>query len=147
MNILIINGPNLNMLGIREIDIYGNQSYLDLVKYLNELSKKYNFKIEIFQSNSEGEIIDKIQSAYFNKVDAIIINPAAYTHYSIAIFDAIKAVNIPTIEVHLSDIYHREDFRKINVIKSACIKSFYGKGFLSYGEAVEFLVGENNEIS
>lgn len=147
MNILIINGPNLNMLGIRELDIYGSKNYKDLVDYLNELGNTYNIELEIFQSNHEGQIIDKLHNAYFNKVDAVIINPAAFTHYSYAIFDAIKAINIKTVEVHLSNIYEREDFRKTNVIKDACIKSFYGKGFESYRDAVEYLIGENNEIN
>lgn len=147
MNILIINGPNLNMLGIRELDIYGSKNYNDLVDYLNELGNTCNIELEIFQSNHEGEIIDKLHNAYFNKVDAVIINPAAFTHYSYAIFDAIKAINIKTVEVHLSNIYEREDFRKTNVIKDACIKSFYGKGFESYRDAVEYLIGENNEIN
>lgn len=142
MNILIINGPNLNMLGIREPEIYGSQTYDNLIDYLNELKTEFNINLEVYQYNYEGDIINRIQEAYFNKVDAIIINPAAFTHYSYAIYDAIKAVNIKTVEVHLSDIYNREDFRKINVIKDACVKSFYGKGFISYREAIEFLIGD-----
>lgn len=142
MNILIINGPNLNMLGIREINVYGNKTYNDLEQYLKSLKLEFNINLEVFQYNNEGDIINSIHKAYFDKVDAIVINPAAYTHYSYAIYDAIKAVNIKTVEVHLSDIYNREDFRKINVIKDACVKSFYGKGFVSYREAIEFLVGE-----
>lgn len=142
MNILIINGPNLNMLGIREPEIYGSQTYDNLIDYLNELKTEFNINLEVYQYNYEGDIINRIQEAYFNKVDAIIINPAAFTHYSYAIYDTIKAVNIKTVEVHLSDIYNREDFRKINVIKDACVKSFYGKGFISYREAIEFLIGD-----
>lgn len=141
MNILVINGPNLNMLGIRETNVYGNKTYDDLVDYLNELKDKYKINMNVYQSNYEGDIISRIHDAYFNKVDAIIINPGAFTHYSYAIYDALKAVNIATVEVHLSDIYNREDFRKINVIKAACVKSFYGKGMDSYREAVEYLVG------
>lgn len=141
MNILVINGPNLNMLGIRETNVYGNKTYNDLVDYLNELKDKYQINMNVYQSNYEGDIISRIHDAYFNKVDAIIINPGAFTHYSYAIYDALKAVNIKTVEVHLSDIYNREDFRKINVIKDACVKSFYGKGMDSYREAVEYLVG------
>lgn len=148
MNILIINGPNLNMLGIREKEIYGNNTYNDLVHYLKSLAKMYNVNLEVFQSNSEAEIINKLHEAYFNKVDGIIINPAAFTHYSYAIYDAIKAINIKTIEVHLTNIYEREeDFRKTNVINAACSKSFYGKGFISYKEALLYLIGEENEIS
>ena len=143
MNILIINGPNLNMLGIREKDIYGSQNYSDLVNYLNELGNIYNIDLEIFQSNHEGEIIDKLHEAYNNQVDAVVINPAAFTHYSYAIFDAIKAINIKTVEVHLSNIYKREGFRKTNVIKDACVESFYGNGFESYRDALEYLIGEN----
>ena len=146
MNILIINGPNLNMLGIREPEIYGSQTYDNLIDYLNELKTEFNINLEVYQYNYEGDIINRIQEAYFNKVDAIIINPAAFTHYSYAIYDAIKAVNIKTVEVHLSDIYNREDFRKINVIKDAWVKSFYGKGFISYREAIEFLIGDGKWI-
>jgi 3-dehydroquinate dehydratase-2 len=130
------------MLGIREPEIYGSQTYDNLIDYLNELKTEFNINLEVYQYNYEGDIINRIQEAYFNKVDAIIINPAAFTHYSYAIYDTIKAVNIKTVEVHLSDIYNREDFRKINVIKDACVKSFYGKGFISYREAIEFLIGD-----
>lgn len=147
MNILIVNGPNLNMLGIREKNIYGNNSYANLVNYLEELGNEYNVDLEIYQSNYEGDIINKLHEAYLKKVDAIIINPAAFTHYSYAIYDAIKAINIKTVEVHLSDIYNREEFRKVNVIKDACIKSFYGKGFASYKDAFMYLVGEKNGIN
>jgi len=142
MNILVINGPNLNFLGIREKKIYGAQSYNDLELYLKELADNLKINLEVFQSNHEGAIIDKIQAAYFHKVDGIIINPGAFTHYSYAIRDAIMAVNIKTIEVHLSDINTREDFRKISVVRDVCINSFFGKGFESYKEALSFLVGE-----
>lgn len=147
MNLLIINGPNLNMLGIREPNVYGSNTYQDLENFLYALAKEYKINLEVFQSNSEEKIIEKLHEAYFKKVDGIIINPAAFTHYSYAIFDAIKAINIKTVEVHLSNIYEREDFRKINVIKDACVKSFYGKGFNSYKEALLFLIGESDEIS
>jgi len=147
MNILVINGPNLNMLGIREVDVYGRNTYEDLVNYLSTIATQYNINLEVFQTNSEEKIINKLHEAYFKKVDGIIINPAAFTHYSYAIYDAIKAINIKTVEVHLSNIYEREDFRKINVIKDACVKSFYGKGFLSYKEALLYLIGEEDETS
>ncbi|MDD2493019.1 MAG: 3-dehydroquinate dehydratase [Bacilli bacterium] len=139
MRILVINGPNLNMLGIREKEIYGTETYDDLVKYILRYQEIYNSQIEIFQYNGEGQIIDKIQEAYFMKVDAIIINPGAYTHYSYAIRDALLAVNIRTIEVHLSDISKRDEFRKHSVITDVCEKSFFGKKFHSYGEAIDYL--------
>ncbi len=141
MKLLVINGPNLNFIGIREKQIYGEKSYKDLVKYIKDISKENNLKVKIFQSNHEGELIDCIQSAY-NKFDGIIINPGAYTHYSYAIYDALKSVNIKTVEVHLSDIKAREDFRKVSVISPACVKSFMGKNFESYKEAIKYFVGE-----
>ncbi len=142
MKILVINGPNLNFLGIREKKIYGNNSYDDLKKYLLELGKKYNTEIEVFQSNHEGAIIDKLQEAYFEKVDGIVLNAGAYTHYSYAIRDAIASLNIRTIEVHLSDITKREEFRKISVIHDVCEKTFFGKHFESYKEAIEYLLAD-----
>lgn len=138
MKLLVINGPNINMIGIREKEIYGTKSYKDLVEFIKNISKELGFKTKIYQSNSEGRIIDAIQRAYRKKVDGIIINCGAYTHYSYAIRDAIKAVNIKTIEVHLSDINNREDFRKVSVIKDVCVASFIGKGFESYKEAIEY---------
>lgn len=140
MNILIINGPNLNMLGIREVSIYGTKTYKDLCKYIKRIAKDKHLKIKIMQSNYEGKIITAIHKAY-QKYDAIIINPGAYTHYSYAIYDAIKAVDIKCVEVHLTDITNREEFRKVSVIKNACIATFFGKGFESYQEAIEFLIG------
>lgn len=138
--ILIINGPNLNFLGIREKGIYGNDDYNSVCKYIKEKFENEDVKIEILQSNSEGKIIDFLQSAYFNKVDGIVINPGAYTHYSYAILDAIKSVAIPTVEVHLSNIHEREEFRKISVTAPACIDQIYGKGKEGYVEAVEILL-------
>lgn len=138
MNILVINGPNLNFLGIREPKIYGDKTYSHLVKYLLDYGKENSHLIEIFQSNHEGEIIDIIQNNY-HRFDALIINPAAYTHYSYAIYDCLLSIDIRKIEVHLSDISNREDFRKISVIKAACEQQFYGKGFESYIEAIEYL--------
>ena len=133
--VLVISGPNLNMLGIREPEIYGSKSYTDLLEYLEESATELGVTIETFQSNHEGAIVDKIQQAYGN-FDAIIINPAAYTHTSIAIPDALKAVGIPAIEVHLSDISKREDYRKISYTSEACIKTIAGKGFEGYKEAI-----------
>ena len=138
MKLLVINGPNLNMLGIREPQIYGNLSYADLVRYINDVCAKNNIECEIYQSNHEGDIVEKIQHAYM-VFDAIVINPAAYTHTSIAIADAIKSVNIPSVEVHLSDITKREDFRKHSYTAYVCLKTIMGKGFVGYEEAITFL--------
>lgn len=138
MRILIINGPNINMLGIREKNIYGSKNYKDLIKYIKEYTKEKDIEIEIYQSNSEGQIINKIQEAY-NLYDGIVINPAAYTHTSIAILDALKAVNIPTVEVHLTDVYKRENFRKISYVSYFAKKTIKGKGFDGYIEAIDFL--------
>ncbi len=138
MIITVINGPNLNMLGIREKDIYGMGTYDELCSMIEESAKKLNIDIEIYQSNHEGDIVDKIQSCY-GKSNGIIINPAAYTHTSVAILDAIKAVNIPTVEVHISDVDKREDFRKMSYVRSACVKTIKGEGFEGYIHALEFL--------
>lgn len=138
MNILVVNGPNLNFLGKREPEIYGNQSYHDLVNFLLDYGREHNVFIEVYQSNSEGEIIDIIQNNY-HRFDGLVINPAAYTHYSYAIYDCIKSISIPTIEVHLSDIKNREPFRSISVIAPACQGQIYGKGFQSYIEAIKLL--------
>ena len=135
MKLLVINGPNLNMLGIREPDIYGFSTYNDLVDYINTVCSKNDIQGEIYQSNHEGAIIDKIQSAY-KVFDGIVINPAAYTHTSLAIADAIKSVGIPTIEVHISDISKRESFRQFSYTSMVCIKTIMGKGFLGYEEAI-----------
>ena len=140
--ILVINGPNLNFLGIRETNIYGTDNYEGLCNFIKEKFKNQNVLIEIKQSNYEGEIIDFLQKAYFEKVDGIVINPGAYTHYSYAIFDAIKSVMIPTVEVHLSDIHSREGFRKISVTASACVTQIYGKGKIGYIEAIKILMEE-----
>lgn len=135
MNVLVINGPNINMLGIRQPHIYGAKTYAELCSFIEFVCEENDMNFSIFQSNSEGEIIDKIQSAY-NNYDGIIINPAAYTHTSIAIPDAIKAVGIPTIEVHLTDISQREDYRRHSFTSEACIKTICGKGFDGYKEAL-----------
>ncbi len=135
MKLLVINGPNLNMLGIREPAVYGSSTYNDLVDYINTVCSKNDIQCEIYQSNHEGAIIDKIQSAY-KVFDGIIINPAAFTHTSLAIADAIKSVGIPTIEVHISDISKRESFRQFSYTSMVCIKTIMGKGFLGYEEAI-----------
>ncbi|MFL0196730.1 type II 3-dehydroquinate dehydratase [Clostridium sp. WILCCON 0269] len=139
MNILVINGPNLDFLGIREKNIYGNENYEDLCEFINNKAKDLELNVEVVQSNIEGQIVEYIHEAYFKKYDGIIINPAAYTHYSIAIYDALKAVNIPTIEVHLSNINSREDYRKKSVTAAACVGQIAGFGFLSYALALEAL--------
>ncbi len=138
MNILVINGPNLNMLGIREPEIYGKATYADLCKLIQTEADKIGVCVEFFQSNHEGALVDAIQGAY-GKKDGIIINPAAYTHTSVALLDAVKAVGIPTVEVHISDPDTREDFRKISYIRAACVKNIRGHGFDGYLEALRFL--------
>lgn len=138
MRIQVINGPNMNMLGVREPEIYGSLTLEEINRQLLQKGVELGLELDFFQSNHEGAIIDKIQECY-GKADGIVINPGAYTHYSIAIRDALAAVGIPTVEVHLSDINSREDFRKISVIKSVCIKQIWGKGIKSYTEALEFL--------
>ena len=138
MNILVLNGPNLNMLGIREPDIYGKRTYADLEKYIYNVAEEFGAEIEIFQSNFEGELVTRIQQAY-GKVDGIVINAAAYTHTSVAILDAIKAVAIPTIEVHLSDIQQRESFRRLSYVSMAAKQTICGMGFEGYREAIRLL--------
>lgn len=139
MKLLIINGPNLNMLGIREKHLYGAQDYAALCDYVRAQAEHLGVEIELFQSNHEGAIVDCIQSAY-QKIDGIVINPAAYTHTSVAILDALKAVSIPACEVHLTDVNAREDFRKISYVRLACDKTFSGYGFEGYRMAMEYLV-------
>ena len=145
MKILVINGPNINMLGIREPQLYGNQTYKDLVDTINDYAKLKNIEIECYQSNHEGDIVDKIQSAY-NVFDGIVINPAAYTHTSIAILDALKSVSIRTVEVHISDVSVREEFRQVSYVRLAAEKTIMGHGIKGYIEAIDFLTGlENND--
>lgn len=139
MKILVINGPNLNMLGIREPDIYGKKTYGDLLLYIKEEADRLGVAVEFYQSNHEGDIVDKIQSAYGN-TDGIVINPAAYTHTSIAIPDALKAVGIPTVEVHISDISSREAFRRISYVSPVVLKTIAGKGFEGYILAMNELI-------
>lgn len=138
MKLLVVNGPNLNMLGIREPDIYGKQDYPSLISLIEDTCKKENIKVKCYQSNHEGLIVDEIQAAY-NKFDAILINPAAYTHTSIAILDALKTVGIPTVEVHISDINTREEFRKHSYVSHVALKTIAGKGFDGYVEGIYFL--------
>ena len=140
MKLLIINGPNMNMLGIREPDIYGHETYRDLELFLQISAEEFGIQIEIFQSNSEGALIDKIQEAYYRKFDGIVINPAGYTHTSIAILDALKAVALPAVEVHLSNISEREAFRQISYTAMACEKSYAGFGFEGYRMAMQYLL-------
>ncbi len=139
MKILVINGPNLNMLGIREPDVYGKTTYNDLCEAVKAHALKKEVDVEIYQSNHEGAIVDKIQQAYGN-TDGIVINPAAYTHTSVAILDALKAVNIPAVEVHISDVSKREDFRQISYVRAYCQKTIYGHGINGYLEAIDFLL-------
>jgi len=141
MKILVINGPNLNMLGIREPDVYGKSSYSDLCDMIKEHAKKRDIEVDIYQSNYEGDLVTEIQKAY-GKYDGIVINPAAYTHTSVAILDAMKSVAIPAVEVHISDVSKREDFRQISYVRQACVKTICGKGFDGYLEAIDFLLGE-----
>lgn len=138
MKILVINGPNINMLGIREPGIYGKNTFSDLLKLIEETAQAEKLDIEQFQSNHEGAIVDKIQWAY-GKIDGIVINPAAYTHTSVAILDALKAVSIPAVEVHISDVDSREEFRQISYAGKACCKTIKGHGLEGYREGILFL--------
>ena len=144
MKLLIINGPNLNLLGVREPDIYGRETYDDLCRMITDHALRRGAEVEIFQSNHEGAIVDCIQSA-LGKFDGIVINPAAYTHTSIAILDALKAVAIPAIEVHISDISDREAFRQVSYAGMACRKTYAGFGFLGYTMAIDELLGCSDE--
>lgn len=141
MRILVINGPNINMLGIREPGIYGSQSYDALLKLIADHTKKTGAEVKCFQSNHEGAIVDEIQAAYGN-FDGIVINPAAYTHTSVAILDALKAVGLPAVEVHISDVSKREDFRQVSYARLACEKTIIGHGLAGYIEAMDYLIGK-----
>ena len=138
MKILVINGPNLNMLGIREPDIYGRTTYADLCKLIEEHAKTIGVEVELYQSNHEGDLVDIIQKAYGN-TDGIVINPGAYTHTSVAILDALKAVAIPAVEVHISDVDAREEFRQISYVRLACMATISGHGLDGYTEAMDLL--------
>lgn len=139
MKILVLNGPNINMLGIREPNIYGRETYKDLQNLI--LENAQGVEIEFFQSNHEGDLVDKIQEAFFKGIDGIIFNPAAYTHTSIAILDALKATKIPCVEVHISKVEERDAFRQISYVREACIKTITGEGLYGYVMALEFLKG------
>ena len=139
MKILVINGPNLNMLGVREPDHYGRETYADLVTKIQRHCAARGVEVEVFQSNHEGALVDAIQGAY-GTADGIVINPAAYTHTSIALLDALKAVSIPTVEVHISKVEEREDFRQISYIRTACVKTITGHGTDGYLEAIDYLI-------
>ena len=138
MKILVLNGPNLNLLGLREPEIYGKRCYADLERFLNDCAAEIGAELEIFQSNHEGVLVDRIQQAY-GVFDGILLNPAAYTHTSVALLDALKAVGIPAVEVHLSDPDAREEFRKLSYVRAACLKTVKGLGFESYRQALLFL--------
>lgn len=138
MKFLIINGPNINLLGLREPNIYGSQNYSALCALVKKTCRENDIEFELFQSNHEGAIVDKIQDAYGN-FDGIVINPAAYTHTSIAILDALKAVSIPTVEIHISDVSKREDFRQISYVSKVAVKTFMGLGIDGYREAILYL--------
>lgn len=140
MQLLVINGPNLNFLGIREKQVYGTQDYDYLLQMIAGKAKETGTKIEVFQSNHEGAIIDRIQDAYFDGTQGIVINPGAYTHYSYAIHDALQSVTMPKVEIHISDITLREEFRKVSVTAPACDAQIYGKGLQGYLEAIDRVI-------
>ena len=139
MKLLVINGPNLNMLGIREKHLYGTQDFAALCDFLRETARRLGVELELYQSNHEGALIDRIQEAYGN-IDGIVINPGAYTHTSVALLDALKAVSIPACEVHLTDVNEREEFRRVSYVRLACDKTYAGYGFEGYRMAMEYLV-------
>jgi 3-dehydroquinate dehydratase-2 len=145
MKIYIINGPNLNMLGIREPETYGTLGYDALLDLIEEHCKKRGVEPVFYQSNHEGDLVDKIQEAYFEKADAIVINPGAYTHTSIALLDAVKAVGLPTVEVHISKVEEREEYRQISYIRQACVKTVSGLGPQGYLDAIDFLLEAKND--
>ena len=144
MKVLVLNGPNINMLGIREPDIYGSENFKTLCSNIEEHSAKKGFEVKLYQSNHEGDLVDEIQNAY-KVFDGIVINPGAYTHTSIALLDALKAVGIPTVEVHISDVSKREDFRQISFVRKACVKTITGHGINGYIEAIDFLLENYGE--
>ena len=144
MKILVINGPNLNFLGIREKGIYGTTDYAGLVKMIEEKAVETGNEISVFQSNHEGAIIDRLQEAYFDGTEGVVINPGAFTHYSYAIRDALASVFVPKVEIHISDITGREEFRKISVTKEVCDKQIYGHGLNGYLEAIDYLLEKND---
>jgi 3-dehydroquinate dehydratase-2 len=139
MKIYVINGPNLNMLGIREPEVYGKGSYADLIGMVKSHCEAQGIEVVCYQSNHEGDLVDKIQEAYFEGADGIVINPGAYTHTSVAILDAVKATRLPTVEVHISKVEEREDFRQVSYIRAVCVKTITGHGLDGYLEAIDFL--------
>lgn len=145
MKLLVINGPNLNFLGIREKNVYGTQDYDYLLNMIAEKGKKEGCTIEVFQSNHEGAIIDRLQDAYFDDIQGIVINPGAYTHYSYAIRDALSSITVPKVEIHISNIMEREDFRKVSVTAPACDKQIYGHGLEGYLMAIDFILNINKK--
>jgi 3-dehydroquinate dehydratase-2 len=144
MKILVINGPNLNMLGCREPEIYGSKTYKDLRKKIKAFAREKGVSVSFFQSNCEGDLVTAIQKAY-KKYDGIVINPGAYTHTSIALLDAVKSVLVPTVEVHISDLSTREDFRQTSYIRAACIDTISGKGFDGYNDAINLLISNRSD--
>lgn len=145
MKIYLLNGPNLNMLGIREPDIYGKESYASLLELVSGHAEKLGIELVCYQSNHEGDLVDKIQEAYFEKADGIVINPGAYTHTSIALLDAVKSVALPTVEVHISKVDEREAFRQTSYIGMACVKTITGMGLNGYVEAINYLYEKNHK--
>ena len=143
MKILVLNGPNLNMLGIREPDIYGSSTYDDLIRLIESHCEEKGIEVKCLQSNHEGDLVDYIQQAFFYKIDGIVINPGAYTHTSVALLDALKAVQIPAVEVHISKVNEREAFRQVSYVSYYCSKTITGKGFDGYIEAIDFLAGQS----
>ena len=144
MKLLVINGPNLNFLGIREKDVYGTQDYDYLLNMIAEKGMKEGCTIEVFQSNHEGAIIDRIQDAYFDGTEGIVINPGAYTHYSYAIHDALASITIPKVEIHISNIMEREEFRRVSVTAPACDKQIYGEGLNGYLQAIDYILSKGS---
>ncbi len=142
MKLLVINGPNINFLGIREKSVYGTKNYDDLLAMIAEKGKKEGCSIEVFQSNHEGAIIDRIQDAYFDGTEGIVINPGAYTHYSYAIRDALASITVPKVEIHISNIMEREDFRKVSVTAPVCDRQIYGEGLEGYLHAIDYILSK-----
>jgi len=142
MKIYVINGPNLNMLGIREPSLYGRTDYKTLCERITRYAEERGIEVVLYQSNHEGDLVDKIQEAYFEGADGIVINPGAYTHTSIALLDAVKSTTLPTVEVHISRVEEREAFRQISYIREACVKTITGHGINGYTEAIDFLLAE-----
>ena len=145
MKLYILNGPNLNMIGIREPDHYGKTTYAQLEQMIKEHCDKKGIEAVLYQSNHEGDLVDKIQQAYFEKADGIVINPGAYTHTSIALLDAVKSTSLPCVEVHISKVEEREDFRQISYIRQACAKTITGHGVNGYIEAIDYLIDEGKK--